>query len=297
MNLNPLRIVFLCLAAHSLQSATLIEYNFDQQNTTKSYLDQSGNGRTVNFNRDVSANSGYPFSAVHPPSNPALPSNLVYPTLNGVDKSGRTRFNATTTGGVTNATGINLSANSNQFTMEGWVNREGFSSITTDGNTVIVGGALWSLASEAGGGPSRFELSYSNTGIIQGSFNALGQPDGTRTFSTGITLEQGSWTHLAYVKDSLSVKIYINAELVFTFAESGITSRSLPTTLSTVNIASNIYGMFDDFRLSDTALSASQLGYFTPFTPIPEPSTMAFLAMGCVGGGAWMLRNRKTRSR
>jgi len=87
------------LALITSRSAVLIEYNFDEQETTMSYLDQSGNDRWVKFNRNVSVRTEYPFSAEHPPV-AGLPVNPLYPELVGKNKSARTTYNAATSGGV-----------------------------------------------------------------------------------------------------------------------------------------------------------------------------------------------------
>jgi hypothetical protein len=273
----PLTLAGIFMAS-VLQAATLIQYNFDQQINSMQYADQSGNERTVTFTRDVTLASNYPFSA----SDPALA---------GIDKSGRTRYDLTTSASVSKASGINLNT-TKQFTMEGWVNLEGFANLPETG---VTGGTLWSL-SNITTTTSVFALRYTSDGTVQALFNSQSQSGGTRIFDTGVKLTLGTWTHLAYVKTALAVEVYINGVKVSTFSESGITSRTLPTSLTNISVAGNIYGYFDDFRLSNTALTALQLGYNTPFTTIPEPSTYALLLTSMVTGCALLKRGRKNQA-
>ncbi len=272
--LNALAATLFCAAANSLQAATLIQYNFDTQLSSKSYADQSGNGRTVNFNRDVTKSSKYPFSLSHP-------------ALSGLDYSASTKYNAATSGTVTNVSGINLSTN-NQFTMEGWVYLEGFANISG-----AQGGTLWSISSSTGG-TSLFKLGYDSTGAVIASFNSQSQSVGTRNYTTSTTLSLNTWYHVAYVKTAVDIKIYVNGTLVDTFSESGVTSRALPAALSAIAIGGNIYGEFNDFRLSDTALTAGQLGYNTPFT-VPEPGLSLTLIGAGILGGFSLARRRRVR--
>lgn len=244
------------ISLSSLHGATLIEYTFDTQTSSTTYADVSGNGRSATFNRNVSTSTLYPFSTS-------------YPSLQGIDLSAQTQYNASTSGAVANISGINLNT-TQTFTLEGWVNLTGFASISGTPS----GGTLWSMNSTTGG-TSVFALKYTATGDVQASFNSLSQSGGTRTFDTGITLSLNTWTYLAYVKTPTGIIVYINGT-AFNFSEAGITSRPLPTSLSSITIGSNIFGDFDDFRLSDAALSGSQLGYNAPFT-VPEPATLALM--------------------
>lgn len=257
--------------ASALQAATLIQYSFDKQIDTMTYADLSGNGRTVTFNSPVTYNSGHPFAQTHP-------------ELNGFDYSARTTFHNATAGTVSNVSGINLNT-TKQFTMEGWIYVEDFASYANSVGAEPTDhpGILWQLAS-SDGGTSRFILQYTAGGVVQGIYNSRSQSGGNRTIDTGFTLEMNTWTHLAYVKTSNTVQIYVNGELVASLKEGGITDRAQPVSLSSVTIAKDIYGRFDDFRLSDTALTPDQLGYHQPFTSIPEPSTVALTFLSAVGG-------------
>jgi len=283
--LPALATTLFCVAASSLQAATLIQYNFDSpisnyvdsQLVNTSYADQSGNGRTVNFNRVVSQSANDPFATSHP-------------SVANLDFGARTRYNAATAGSVTNLSGINLNTNK-EFTMEGWVYLEGFTSISGSG----VGGTIWSLSSSTGG-TSLFALGYNSSGVVTAAFNARSQSDGTRNFTTSTTLSLNTWHHVAYVKTALDIRIYVDGVLVNTFSEVNITSRALPTALSSASIGGNIFGTFDDFRLSDVALTADQLGYHEPFTVIPEPGlSLTLIGAGLMGGFTLVQRRRARR--
>ncbi|MCK9304256.1 MAG: LamG domain-containing protein [Bacteroidales bacterium] len=246
-----------------------ITYNFDEQETSKSYLDQSGNDHTVKFNRAAGVRTNYPFATEHPSISGTV-TNPVYPELFGKDRSARTYYNASTIGYVSSKENINL-ADTGLFTMEGWINLEGFAEPTAG---APVGGTIWYMGSAGTAeGTSVFALKYTAEGVVQGQFNALSQPGGTRTFTTEFTLSLNSWTHIAYVKASNRVRIYVNGELIYTFIESGISSRPMPINLTACHIAHNIKGRFNDFRLSNVELTPSQLGYFNPCTPVPLKGT------------------------
>ncbi len=101
---------------------------------------------------------------------------------------------------------------------------------------------------------------------------------------------------MAWVKRTNRVEIYVNGNLIYTFQESGITSRNLPTSLSGVVIGVNLYGYFDDFRLSDTALNPSELGYHQPFTTIPEPSAAGLMMPAAVAMYGYLARRKKQAS-
>lgn len=239
--------------------ATLIQYNFDNPEhvgTVTYHEDISDNGHRVKFNRTVTAFSNYPFSTTHP-------------ELANLDKSGRTRYTAATQGTVENASSINL-ATTNVFTMEGWVFVEDFGKVGTTSSY------LWTLSSDVGG-TSSFALGYDKDGFIFGTFNSQSQAVGTLVLNTNVKLELNAWSHLAYVKAANSVFIYLDGALIGTLTEPGVTSRSLPTALKSATIASNIYGQFDDLRLSDAALTPEQFGLHAPFTTIPEPAAALLL--------------------
>ncbi len=263
------------LFAQAARAATLIEYRFDDRLTPSRIVDMSGNDHNASFNRDVSIHASYPFSTT-------------FPELAPSDKSGRARYNAQFSGAVTNVSTIDISAN-NQFTMEGWVYLEGFARYGSP--QVTYGGTLWSIASEDGG-TSRFALRYTNDGTVEATFNSKSQDGGQRTFNTGVQLALGVWTHIAYVKTTTAVQVYING-VGYNYSVPGITSRLLPAELSGITVAANIYGRFDDFRFSDVALAPEELGFYAPFTPVPEPSGVAMLLMGGALGGGFLARRRK----
>lgn len=275
--MNKIRSLLL-IAGFSLgltlaQAAVLIQYDFDERLPgNMSYADQSGNGHQLTFNRTVGRNADYPFVGS-------------YPSLVDFDYSAQTTYNADTVGTVANAGNINLDT-TRQFTMEGWINLAGYSTIS--GNAQ--GGVLWRLNGTAGG-TSRFALLYNSAGEVQLQWNSKSQSGGMRTRTVeDYVLPLDTWTHLAFVKESAEVKIYINGELMLTYVEAGITSRTLPTELSSIVVAQNIYGRFDDFRLSDQALSPEELGFHTPFTAIPEPATVSLLVLMGLTGGVYAKR-------
>ncbi len=265
------------LLAQGAHAATLIQYNFDQQLSATQYADQSGNGRTVTFNDTVGVNANYPFSTSHP-------------ELEHYDRSARTAYNKAISGSVSGISTINL-ATTGQFTMEGWVYLEGFSNYGSPASDKA--GTIWSVAS-SDGGASRFALRYSTDGTVQATYNVKSQSGGTRTYDTGVQLELGVWTHLAYVKTGTQVIVYVNG-VGHTFSESGITSRLLPATLSSISVGLDIYGRFDDFRFSDVALAPANLGYYTPFTAVPEPSGVAMLLFTGALGGGFLARRRSKK--
>lgn len=247
---------------------TLIQYNFDSKtdaNSRSEFQDDSGNGRWLRFNRVAGLFDDYPFSISHP-------------ALTGLDKVARTNYAAATQGTVQDVTGINLAQNGHTFTMEGWVNLEQYSAAT-----------LWSLQSSSGG-TSRFTLGIDSSGYVTGRFYSQG--NGDRSFTTTYQVNLSEWVHIAYVKEAARVRIYVNGILIYTLQEEGVTSRALPTSLDNIYVALDIRGYFDDFRLTNRALTVQELGYYHPFT-IPEPAAAGLILPGLVAGYLVRRRNRK----
>lgn len=237
--------------------ATLIQYNFDNPEhvgTVTYHEDISDNGHRVRFNRGTTTSTLYPFATSHP-------------ELANYDLSAGTYHNLDSSGAAENASTINLNI-TKAFTMEGWIYVEEFRADKTP--------FLWKLTSDTNGS-SNFALGYQADGTIYGLFNSQSQSGGARTITTTAKLELNTWAHLAYVKTTSSVQIYLNGTLVGSLTESGITSRSLPTALKNALVGVEVYGQFDDLRLSDAALTPAQFGLHAPFTTIPEPAAALLL--------------------
>ncbi len=267
-------------AAGSLHGATLIEYHFDHperyifnpvdSSQATRYYDQSGHNHTVEFNRVTTRQTNHPFSTSRP-------------DLDDVDYSAETKYGALATSGkVKDFESINLNA-TNSFTLEGWIYLE-----------VASAGTLWDIRAavnnSGASASSLFSLRYEEDGTITARFNAQGKA--APNLDATVKLELNAWTHVAYTKSGTTIKIYINGVEAGSLTHADI-GRALPKTLSNFIIAGNIQGRFDDFRLSDTALTPEQLGYHAPFTPdpIPEPSTAALLILSAAGG--WMMSRRR----
>jgi len=283
MNLKKLiqTLGFSCLLTAGLQAATVIEYRFDSQtrpNGTYSYFsDSSGNGYDLKFNSLIAQQTGStPFAAWYPPSS-TTNQNARNNTSNDIRA-----------GTVQGGSGISNWQTGNSFTLEGWVQ---VSSIVTSGGTPQ-SGVLWALTAGGGGDPSRFQLRYNADLTVSAWWFSQGVSAYNTTITSTGKIVLNEWTHLAYVynrADNGTLSLYINGELAA--SASGL-NVNLPATLSgTFNAAMNIGGNFDDFRLSNTALSVEELGYRAPFTPVPEPSTAVILMLG-IGGAAATLRKR-----
>lgn len=273
-------ILLLLLIINPVQAVIWLQYNFDSQtrDDARSYfVDQSGNNLTLRFNRFVQEHSDYPFVSSHP-------------HLQGIDKSGRTTYgsNATSGGVQGDFSYINLNQPNgpddplrNSFTMQGWVKPTAFVEGTSS--------HLFSLSSNVGG-TSAFVLGYTDEGLVQARFYSRGGAggDGEQWLITSHTLELNEWTHLAYIYDAATLRIYINGEE----AISSVRGRALPVELTTISIAGSINGNFDDFQLVGGALAPEELGYHHPFT-IPEPSTVAaFSGLLLLSGLLWRRRLR-----
>ncbi|HWL51867.1 MAG TPA: LamG-like jellyroll fold domain-containing protein [Chthoniobacteraceae bacterium] len=265
-------------ATGPLHAATLIEYHFDSPESylfngstpATRYDDQSGHHHAVEFNRVTTRLSDYPFATSRP-------------DLNGLDYSARTKYGAAeTVGRVQGLESINLNA-TNSFTMEGWIYLEEASA-----------GTLWdiraSVNNSGGAANSVFNLKYTADGTLTAVFNAQGKA--APALQATSTLQLNAWTHIAYIKSDSTIKIYINGEEAGSLTHGDI-ARKLPITLSAITLAGNIQGRFDDFRLSDTALTPEELGYHAPFTPVPEPSTTALLLLSVAAGGWRMVRRSR----
>lgn len=101
------------------------------------------------------------------------------------------------------------------------------------------------------------------------------------TAATGVQI--GTWQHVALVKVLGSYSIYINGELV---ASGSVSSEGdgpyyFPGTDNTGDrtMGNGFRGYLDELRISDTALTPDQ---FLCSAAIPEPGTLALLALGLV---------------
>lgn len=276
-NHSILSSLILLLLITPVQAVVWLQYDFDTEtrDDSRSYFtDSSGNNLTLRFNRFVHESSDYPFVSSHP-------------QLDGFDKSGRTSYGATVTTGSVQGDFSFINFNQpngpddplrNRFTMQGWVKPTAFVEGTNS--------HLFSLSSSVGG-TSAFVLGYTDEGFVQARFYSRGGAggDGEQWVVTSYALELDEWTHLAYVYDG-SMRIYANGVEI----ASSSRGRALPVELTSISMAGNINGNFDDFQLVGRALAPEELGYHHPFT-IPEPSTVAALSgLLLLGGLLWKRR-------
>ncbi len=265
-------IALASVAGWNAKAATLIEYRFDMETRTdgKSFFyDSSGNNYHLEYNGAI-ANPSHssPFADAYPPDS----------TENKNARNGTSNDNRW--GRIQNVPdGIFTDWNTNgSFTLEGWVKVD---NIVTAGGTPQQG-ILWALRSSTGG-ESRFQLRYNTDRTVSAWWYSLGNAATNTTLTSTETITLGEWTHLAYIYDRQNngtLTLYIDGVAVL--SQSGL-NANLPTsiTIPLGGVASNISGSFDDFRFSNTALSREELGFFAPFTPIPEPSSAALLLGGC----------------
>lgn len=261
-----LSIVAALSLAAGLQAATVIEYRFDSQTrpdgTYSLFGDSSGNGYDLKYNGLIAAAVGnFPFSNT-------------YPQLAATDSSARNNTtNSVRSGVIQGITGATDWQTNNSFTLEGWVNV--YQIVTVSGTPQP--GLLWALNGGGGSDPSRFQLRYNADLTVSAWWFSKGISAQNTVLTSTQTISLNQWTHLAYVYDGSLKKLtlYINGAVAA--SQTGLTT-SLPATLNSNSAAGVSLGAnYDDFRLSNTALSPEELGYHAPFTPVPEPSTAALL--------------------
>lgn len=108
-----------------------------------------------------------------------------------------------------------------------------------------------------------------------------------------------AWHHIAFTWDGGSEKIYLDGVMVKSAATTGTLSPSgenfgLKIGSRFSGNAQFVHGLIDNVRISNVALAANQLGYFTDSATgaVPEPATWAMMLVGfgMVGGA---LRRRQ----
>jgi hypothetical protein len=271
MNREKILAIVLAAGVSSMASAAsaamIAQYNFDSVTypvsgqTTAS--DLTPNGHDITWNKTLTTSTSNPFG-----------------------QSGDNSINVTGgTGNAANNSTADIDLNSTKaFTLEGWVNP------TATDQAALIG---------------TVNGTTSVSSIITLQMNASGQADGllrTNSINYEITsatpLVAGTWYYMALTFDGSNLALYLKSSADPTLTQVG-TSLAVPNPkLSTTS--NNIFrfanaglhgALFDDIRLSDTALSDAQLGYHASFTAatVPEPASLSLLGLG----GLFLLGRRK----
>jgi len=121
-----------------------------------------------------------------------------------------------------------------------------------------------------------------------------GSSGGWNAYSDTV-LQAGEWYHLAAVKEGTSIKLYINGELDKT--TTGVNNdinydfKATIGRLSPTNGIRYFDGLIDEVALYGSALSETTIAEHYAIGTIPEPGTLAMLAMGAAGLLARRRRN------
>ncbi|MCK5849531.1 MAG: LamG domain-containing protein [Kiritimatiellae bacterium] len=250
------------LSGNTARAGTDLAYNFNtytNDGTYGYYEEISGNGRTAKGNTQIDL--GNIQSKTADPFNEA--DNLsVYFVING------TYIDAQNLGT------LNL-ANTDTWTVEAWI-------VNMDYDR----GYHQYAAVVQMAGDQEIRLGLSETSENNDGTNCV--PDVSFTYGTGQIasatgdssdlVNVGNWMHMAATYDGADLKLYVQGSCIATTALASI-DVAVPDLVRIGRVDSpgdpygaiQFYGYIDDFRISDKALSASELGYHAALVPPPPP--------------------------
>lgn len=176
----------------------------------------------------------------------------------------------------------------NAITIEAYVKLAG----NVIGNAAIVGRQLSNTHADS------FNLGLrGHAGVVGFNYPFVSLQLGAASVNVDIDtpLSVGQWYHLAGTWDGSQLKMYLDGNLEGAIAATGTISypQSNPVVLGADNEASGnlewfFPGRIDEVRISDAALSPNQF----LSSPVPEPSTLGLLTVGCLAILAGGMRRR-----
>lgn len=153
------------------------------------------------------------------------------------------------------------------------------------GNMAYISSILY-LGSDWGG--SKLSLfTWWEDGKIYFSFSL----NGTRRDVAYPDFQLDQWYHYAFVKDEGSASVYLDGILLAEFGNlSGLDGIYTFASIDPgdMRVGNSWRGYLDEMRISDVALAPE--GFLNHYAVVPEPGTMALLALG---SGVLALRRRK----
>jgi hypothetical protein len=255
---------FLVLAVSiSVDAATIAQYNFDSFPSPLTVSDISGNGHDGVFTA-ASLNSDNPFSQAG--------NNSV-------------AVSATNSGSITSPGTINLNnGGSNKFTIEGWVKPSAGQDLNLVSLNSNIGDTINVHLSVHGPTGQAWSNIFVGTNFV--------------LTDAAVLVDYDTWNYLAVVYDGSSASLYIknnsHPTLYLIEAQSGgpalPNSMNLSSSIASYNSGGSGTALFDDIRISNTALTDAELAYHASFTPpIPEPAALSLVGLGALT----MIRRRK----